>query len=74
MKNRANSSMRKHVHGVFAALLCACAVSGVYGDPATVYGFRPGGLQQIDEITSSDAHVLDNINFTPKCLDWLSRG
>ena len=62
MKNKANNSLKKRAYGGFAALLCACAVSGVYGDPATVYGFRPGGLQQIDEITSSDAHVFDKIN------------
>lgn len=48
--------------GIIAALLCACAVSDVYGDPATVYGFRPDGIQLIDGVTSSDAHVLDAIN------------
>ena len=62
MSNRVNNSMKKRVHGVLAALLCVCAVYGVCGNPATVYRFRPIGLQQIDEITSGDSHVFDNIN------------
>ena len=62
MKNRVNKSAKMGVSGVFVALLCACAVSGVYGDPAAVYGFRPYGIQQIDEIKSDNNHVFDNIN------------